>query len=38
MVDFEVIERQVNVGGVNFNVAEAGSGDPVIVLHGWPDS
>lgn len=38
MTDFEITEQQFNVGGVNFNVAEAGSGDPVIVLHGWPDS
>jgi pimeloyl-ACP methyl ester carboxylesterase len=38
MTDFEIIEHRVNVGGLTFNVAEAGSGEPVILLHGWPDS
>lgn len=38
MADFEIIEHPVTVGDLNFNVAEAGSGEPVIVLHGWPDS
>jgi pimeloyl-ACP methyl ester carboxylesterase len=38
MADIELIEHRINVNGLTFNVAEAGSGDPVILLHGWPDS
>lgn len=26
----------VNVGGLRTHVAEAGAGDPVVLLHGWP--
>jgi pimeloyl-ACP methyl ester carboxylesterase len=33
-----VSERRIEVGDLRFNVAEAGSGAPVILLHGWPDS
>jgi hypothetical protein len=28
--------RHVDVGGVALHVAEAGSGPPVLLLHGWP--
>ena len=28
--------RQVDVGGLSLHVAEAGSGPPVLLLHGWP--
>ena len=28
--------RTVDVGGVGIHVAEAGSGPPVLLLHGWP--
>lgn len=38
MADIEIIEHRVNVGDLTFNVAEAGTGSPVILLHGWPDS
>jgi pimeloyl-ACP methyl ester carboxylesterase len=38
MADFDIIEHRVQIGDLNFNVAEAGSGDPVLLLHGWPDS
>ena len=31
-------EQRVKVGDLHFNVAEAGSGSPVVLLHGWPDS
>jgi pimeloyl-ACP methyl ester carboxylesterase len=31
-----VSHRQVEARGVRFHVAEAGSGDPVVLLHGWP--
>jgi pimeloyl-ACP methyl ester carboxylesterase len=31
-----VSHRQVEVGGVRLHVAEAGSGPPVLLLHGWP--
>jgi pimeloyl-ACP methyl ester carboxylesterase len=38
MADFDIIEHRVQIGDLNFNVAEAGSGEPVLLLHGWPDS
>jgi pimeloyl-ACP methyl ester carboxylesterase len=28
--------RDVDAAGLRFHVAEAGSGDPVVMLHGWP--
>lgn len=31
-----VRHRFVTAGGMNFHVAEAGEGDPVLLLHGWP--
>jgi pimeloyl-ACP methyl ester carboxylesterase len=31
-----VTHRRVEVDGVGFHVAEAGSGQPVLLLHGWP--
>ena len=37
-VELEVIERRIKVGELTLNVAEAGSGPPVVLLHGWPDS
>jgi len=33
----EVSERRVSVGEVSLNVATAGSGPPVLLLHGFPD-
>src|SRR5690242_12399376 len=33
----EVSERRVSVGEVTLNVATAGSGPPVLLLHGFPD-
>jgi pimeloyl-ACP methyl ester carboxylesterase len=33
-----VVEREVRSGEVRLNVAEAGDGPPVILLHGFPDS
>jgi pimeloyl-ACP methyl ester carboxylesterase len=38
MANYEVLEHRIQVGDVTFNVAEVGSGPPVILLHGWPDS
>ncbi len=38
MVDIDIIEHRLRVGELTFNVADAGSGSPVILLHGWPDS
>jgi pimeloyl-ACP methyl ester carboxylesterase len=38
MADIEVVEHQLRVNDVTLNVAEAGVGSPVILLHGWPDS
>src|SRR5665213_1594209 len=38
MADDDFMERRVKLGELTFNVAEIGSGDPVILLHGWPDS
>jgi pimeloyl-ACP methyl ester carboxylesterase len=31
-----VTHRQVRVGDVELHVAEAGEGEPVLLLHGWP--
>jgi pimeloyl-ACP methyl ester carboxylesterase len=28
--------RTIDVGGIGFHIAEAGSGPPVLLLHGWP--
>jgi pimeloyl-ACP methyl ester carboxylesterase len=38
MADVHIVEHQIHIGDLTFNVAEAGSGSPVILLHGWPDS
>jgi pimeloyl-ACP methyl ester carboxylesterase len=32
-----VTERRLHANGLTFNVAEAGSGPPVLLLHGFPD-
>ncbi|MCW3057420.1 MAG: alpha/beta hydrolase fold protein [Solirubrobacterales bacterium] len=31
-----VSHRDVEAAGIRFHVAEAGAGDPVVLLHGWP--
>jgi pimeloyl-ACP methyl ester carboxylesterase len=31
-----VTHRTVDAAGIRFHVAEAGEGDPVVLLHGWP--
>lgn len=31
-----VTHRSVDVGGLSVHVAEAGTGDPLVLLHGWP--
>jgi pimeloyl-ACP methyl ester carboxylesterase len=31
-----VSHRDVEAAGIRFHVAEAGTGDPVLLLHGWP--
>jgi pimeloyl-ACP methyl ester carboxylesterase len=31
-----VTHRDVEAAGIRFHVAEAGEGDPVLLLHGWP--
>jgi pimeloyl-ACP methyl ester carboxylesterase len=31
-----VTHREVHARGLRFHVAEAGSGDPIVLLHGWP--
>jgi pimeloyl-ACP methyl ester carboxylesterase len=33
-----VEHRFVEVAGVRFHVAEAGEGDPLVLLHGWPQN
>lgn len=38
MNQFDVQEHRVDSGGVAINVAVAGSGRPVLLLHGFPDS
>ena len=35
---FEVTERRMQVRGLTLNVAEAGAGSLVVLLHGFPDS
>ena len=31
-----VTHRQVDLGGLRLHVAEAGSGEPLLLVHGWP--
>jgi pimeloyl-ACP methyl ester carboxylesterase len=31
-------ERQVDAGGLRVNLLEAGEGDPILLLHGWPQN
>ena len=38
LVENSVVERAVEANGLEFNVAETGDGDPVMLLHGFPDS
>lgn len=38
MADLQIVEHRITVGELTFNVAETGSGPPVVMLHGWPDS
>jgi epoxide hydrolase 4 len=33
-----LIERTVEAGGIRFHVREAGEGDPIVLLHGFPQS
>jgi len=33
-----IVERFVDLGGVRLKIATAGSGRPVVLLHGFPDS
>ena len=33
-----VRHRDVEAAGIRFHVAEAGAGDPVVLLHGWPQN
>ncbi|MEO8211151.1 MAG: alpha/beta hydrolase [bacterium] len=34
----EVIHRFIDIGGVKIHVAEAGEGEPLLMLHGWPQN
>jgi pimeloyl-ACP methyl ester carboxylesterase len=34
----QVNERRLDIGGLTMNLAECGSGDPVLLLHGFPDT
>ena len=38
MIRTPIVERSVDLGDVRLNVASAGSGRPVVLLHGFPDS
>jgi pimeloyl-ACP methyl ester carboxylesterase len=38
MIRTPIVERSVDLGDVWLNVASAGSGRPVVLLHGFPDS
>ena len=31
-------DRQVDAGGLRVNLVDAGEGDPVLLLHGWPQN
>lgn len=33
-----VTHRYIDIGGLVMHVAEAGQGDPVVLLHGWPEN
>ena len=33
-----VSHRDVEAAGIRFHVAEAGAGEPVVLLHGWPQN
>ena len=33
-----VTHRMVDIGGLSLHVAEAGKGEPVVLLHGWPQN
>lgn len=37
MAEIDLTEQRIKVGELNFNVATAGEGPPVLLLHGWPD-
>lgn len=34
----EITHRFVDIGGLNVHVAEAGEGEPLLMLHGWPQN
>jgi pimeloyl-ACP methyl ester carboxylesterase len=34
----EVTHRFVNIGGLHVHVAEAGEGEPLLMIHGWPQN
>jgi pimeloyl-ACP methyl ester carboxylesterase len=37
-MSFPVVEQRHPVNGIELNVAVAGQGDPVVLLHGWPNT
>jgi hypothetical protein len=34
----DVLHQQVDLGEVSLHVTTAGTGDPVVLLHGWPQT
>ena len=34
----EVTHRLIDAGGLRVNLLEAGEGDPILLLHGWPQT
>ncbi len=34
--DIEVKHSYIDIGGLKIHIAEAGEGEPLIMLHGWP--
>jgi len=34
----EVEHRFIDIGDVKIHIAEAGEGEPLIMLHGWPQN
>ena len=33
-----MLEKQIELSGLNFRVLDEGSGQPILLIHGFPDS
>ena len=36
--DFDVNHQYIDIGNLKIHIAEAGEGEPLIMLHGWPQN